>query len=336
MKGKWSPGKVTAVVLGGIGAGIVLAGSFCLGVTQLAKDVLAIQRDGRRMEERARREKSQDTRSGIEDWLREHGDRSYYYDYGDDGYNYDYDDDYFYDDGDDYFYDDGNKDESIPSLPRNPESYDSGNNQYYEFHDAIREGLSYQVEFENFSSLFGENVQVDMNYPVITGKTASELSVINNAIQEELQEVKEYGEYVAEWISEEQSYSFQAESYVTYMDEKLLSVAYVEYGYLDNEVYESYVITANIDMENGMALTNSQILDIDDAFSVDFRNRCEAQNGEIDSLSMYSDQDITDMLTNDDSLIIAYTPVGMEIGFNYYYGWVTVTYQDYQKFQKSF
>lgn len=328
MKGKWSPGKVTAVVLGGIGAGIVLAGSFCLGVTQLAKDILTFEREGRRMEERARRESSQDIRSGIEDWLREHGDRSYYYDYGDG----DYDDDYGQDDD----YDDENKNEIIPSPPKYPESYDNDSNQYYEFHDAIREGLSYQVEFENFSSLFGENVQVEMNYPVISGKTASELSVINNAIQRELQEVKEYGEYVAEWISEEQSYSFQAESYVTYMDEKLLSVAYVEYGYLDNEVYESYVITANIDMENGMALTNSQILDIDDAFSIDFRNRCEAQNGEIDSLSMFSDQDITDMLTSDESLIIVYTPVGMEVGFNYYYGWVTVTYQDYQKFQKGF
>ena len=101
-------------------------------------------------------------------------------------------------------------------------------------------------------------------------------------------------------------------------------------------LFRSYIITANVDMENNMALTNSQILDIDDAFSIDFRNRCQKQNGEIEVLSLFTDQDITDLLTNDTSLIIAYTPVGMEIGFNYYYGWVTVTYQDYQKFQNHF
>ena len=42
------------------------------------------------------------------------------------------------------------------------------------------------------------------------------------------------------------------------------------------------------------------------------------------------------MLNDDDSLIIFYTPLGMEVGFNYYYGWVTVTYKDYQKYKSLF
>ena len=120
------------------------------------------------------------------------------------------------------------------------------------------------------------------------------------------------------------------------MDENILSIAYVEYGYLDDEYYESYVISVNIDMESGLALTNSQMLEINDEFSIDFRNRCEKQNGEIEALSMYSDQDITEMLTSDASLIIFYTPMGMEVGFNYYFGWVTVTYQDYQEYESLF
>ena len=49
-----------------------------------------------------------------------------------------------------------------------------------------------------------------------------------------------------------------------------------------------------------------------------------------------SDQEITYYLTDSDYLIIFYTPLGMEVGFNYYDGWVTVTYRDYEKYQKKF
>ena len=122
------------------------------------------------------------------------------------------------------------------------------------------------------------------------------------------------------------------------MDEDVLSIAYVEYGYLDGEFYESYVVSVNIDMESKMALTNSQILEINDQFSVDFRNRSERQNGEVSYLYNFTDQEITDLLNDDNSLIIFYTPLGMEVGFNYDYGygWVTVTYKDYAKFQRHF
>lgn len=128
----------------------------------------------------------------------------------------------------------------------------------------------------------------------------------------------------------------RAESYVTYMDEDVLSIAYVERGYLNGDYYESYVVSVNVDMDSRMMLTNSHLLDIDDEFSIEFRNRCEKQNGEIRSLDYYSDQDITEMLNSEDELILFYTPIGMEVGFNYYNGWVTVTYPDYLKYQKKF
>ena len=100
----------------------------------------------------------------------------------------------------------------------------------------------------------------------------------------------------------------------------------------------SYVVSVNIDMESKMALTNSQLLEINDQFSVDFRNRSQEQNGEISYLYNFTDQEITELLTNEESLIIFYTPLGMEVGFNYYYGygWVTVTYKDYKEYQRHF
>ena len=47
-------------------------------------------------------------------------------------------------------------------------------------------------------------------------------------------------------------------------------------------------------------------------------------------------QEITELLTSDGDLIIFYTPQGMEIGFNYDEGWVTVTYHDYREYLKIF
>ena len=82
--------------------------------------------------------------------------------------------------------------------------------------------------------------------------------------------------------------------------------------------------------------TGSLSLDIDDEFAIDFRKRCEEQNGEINGLNYYSDQQIREYLTNENSLIIFYTPLGMEVGIHYDDGWATVTYKDYEKFTKQF
>ena len=115
------------------------------------------------------------------------------------------------------------------------------------------------------------------------------------------------------------------------MDEETLSIVLEEDGYLDNSFYESRLISLNFDMETGMAMTNTQILKIDDEFTIDFRERCEKQNGEIYGLNYYSDQDITSLMNEESTLILFYTPLGLEVGFNYPDGWVTVTYPDYEE-----
>ena len=54
---------------------------------------------------------------------------------------------------------------------------------------------------------------------------------------------------------------------------------YVESGYLDGESYENYVISVNVDMESGLAMTNSQILDIDDEFSIASETEARSKTG---------------------------------------------------------
>ncbi|MDE6740010.1 MAG: hypothetical protein K2K07_13070, partial [Lachnospiraceae bacterium] len=127
-----------------------------------------------------------------------------------------------------------------------------------------------------------------------------------------------------------------AAGYVAYMDEEKFIIVFHEtiscYYFTDVFLY-----SINIDMENGIILDNESLLNIDDDFSVDFRKRSEIQNSETSTryLSMMTDQEITKHFKSSD-IIVFYTPIGMEIGFNFDEGWVTVTYEDYEKYLKVF
>lgn len=308
MNKKWGSGKILAVIFGSIGGAIMLLMVFTLSLYQMIQNpwFFPDERDSDRKEsvqasrqEEKEREDSDQSESGGEER-------------------------------------DLSREDKRDGSDRSKEEWsEKDDGEYYDFHNAIQGDLSYQIEFRTYKNIYGDNrnISCETNYPIVTGRNAEELEGINNAIYKEVQAIEDYGKSVTDWLSDSEEFSFETESYVTYMDEDILSIIYVEYGYLDDEIYESYVIPVNIDMKSKMALTNSQILEINDAFSIEFRERCEKQNGEIQYFSVLSDQDFTYLLTDEDSLIIFYTPMGMEVGFNYYYGWVTVTYKDYQKYR---
>ena len=240
-----------------------------------------------------------------------------YYDYFDDDYNYNrsHDQDDYYD------YDSPRKNDS----------------EYYELEDDIRYDLSYSVSWEYYE--YGpeddEDVTIMVTYPIIKGDSVPNLDRINDLIYEEVEVITEYYEDYSDYMTQDSYFSAYSSGYVTYMDEDVLSVAFAEEIYSDYYAYVN-LYSINVDMRNGVVIENTDLLDIDDDFSVDFRQRSEEQNGYISGLDYMSDQEITDYLTDSDSLIIFYTPLGMEIGLNYSDGWVTVTYKDYEDYLKIF
>ena len=159
----------------------------------------------------------------------------------------------------------------------------------------------------------------------------------NDALYSEVELLTEYFEedYAPYMKNNEDGYfSATAVCYVTYMDEDKLSVAFQERIYAD--FYDmAYLECFNIDMANGVILDNQEMLSIDDDFSVEFRTRSDEQNGEIYSLTNMTDQEITGYFNSPD-VIVFYTPKGMEIGFNYEDGWVTVTYEEYEQYLNVF
>lgn len=296
MQSKWTPGKVVALIFGCIGAGVVLLISLYISIFQMSALILFFGREP-----------------------------SVDYSYGEEAESIVPHEDY--------------AEESEKGKEKEEEGTPwSGNEQYYDFHDEIRTNLSYQIMKESVEETTDEYgmTWISGNYPVVSCEDPNKQERINRTIQEEIDEIFEYVTQIGEDLPESSFFIFEVGSYVTYMDDDVLSVIFEEYGYLDDEMYESYIVSMNFDMESGMPMTNSQILDIDDEFSIDFRKRNEKQNGQVQGLDYYSDQDITEMLNDDDSLIIFYTPLGMEVGINYYFGWVTVTYKDYVKFSNHF
>ena len=257
----------------------------------------------------------------------------YDFDYDDDGWGTQHDSEHGYDDDpgydDDYGYDED-------------PGYDDGQSgEYYDLHDEQRWDLSYVVDFEEYyeeeDDADGQNGgrEIFITYPVIAGDNVPNLDSLNRTIMDEVDFLQD----VAEDVEEDTYVYLSGEAYVTYMDEEKLSIVFKEDLYLTYEDggqdINYYLYSLNIDMENGVVLDNQSLIRTDDDFSVDFRQRSDKQNGEIEYLTMLSDQEITEYFTSDD-IIVFYTPLGMEIGFNYEYGWVTVTYKDYEQYLKVF
>lgn len=237
-----------------------------------------------------------------------------------DEFGYNDQDDYYFDDDYGYDYD-----------------YDYDSDQYYTLHDDIKENLSYTVDFDYYEyDTDDEDVVIMVTYPVIEGDDVPNLDQLNGLMQSEIDLFKDYfeEEYI-NYMDEEGSYfSAVSSGYVTYMDEEKMSIVFSESVSSDYYNY-AYLYCINIDMENGVVLDNENILGIDDTFSVEFRNRSDMQNGEIPYLTYMTDQEITDYFNSSD-VIVFYTPHGMEIGFNYEEGWVTVTYEEYEQYLKVF
>ena len=186
MKKEWSTGQKTAVILGSICAGLLLLTVFCIDVFRLARYLFYVDADGYPTARYRQEEPGTYPKSDSNDFQGGgYGD----FDDGSDGED-------FYDDYG-YYGDDG-----------------TDSDEYYEFHDAIRNDLSYRVDFEYYGEVFGEdNVELSMAYPVVYSVDGSiDLEGVNNVIQREAGEVKAYTASVGEELSADVDFRFDVDS----------------------------------------------------------------------------------------------------------------------------
>lgn len=278
-------------------------------------------------------------------------------------YNYD-DDDYGYDDDDDYYSDDGYgsgssdtydplafvddidwDDEEWMEEPQNHTPDQVGKNGvYYEMANCIDRDVSYSMIYTNYEKLEQENdVCIRVNFYQLEGDLPN-IDELNKELEEY---AMYYGSYYDKYyddfqeLFEEEGKGFvcTTEAYITYNDESMISVVYNMY-YETATIVDKRIVCVNIDLESGTVIRNTDILDITDEFVEDYRYVCEDQNGYVSALSYFDDDELKDYFEDEDDLILYYTPIGLEVGFNYEtntsYGWVTATLEDYEQYLQSY
>lgn len=239
----------------------------------------------------------------VEDFLKRYYENEYGYD--------DYDDSDDYDDGDEYY------------EPSPDDDY------YVELADYLRDDLSYSVDFEEYTHSDYENsVYISIWYAQVSDDVTN-----SDVINEYLMDGAMYyaNMYESDSVTD---LSLEIESFVTYMDEETLSVAVYESVYWDGNVYYD-LYCMNFDLKTGTLLDNTEIVEVSDDLVDAFVDQSIYQNGYTSSVSDYSDEEIADFMRDEESLILFYTPVGLEIGYNHPNGWVTATLKDYQRFLKK-
>lgn len=213
----------------------------------------------------------------------------------------------------------------------------TGEEYYEKLKDAIRYDLDYSVVWESYDyESEYENVMIYASYPKLKGDEIPNLEYINDYIFKEVEFwVESFEEYTEEgYFQDEQEFLMDIFCYVTYMDEEKMSIVFSEYGYVD-DYYMTYLYSVNVDVQNGVILDNSSIINMDDEFAVEFRNRNREQNGAEGYIDELTDQEIVEYLNSPTMGCVFYTPLGLEVGINLDTGWYTVTFKDYEKYLKK-
>ncbi len=227
-------------------------------------------------------------------------------------------------DGFDRYYDYYNGDEDYYDGYGSYEPYvpDADDEFYQEITDATSLDCSYQVIWQS-ESLYPDDPDngctYDCVYPVVSGDDTGKYDAVNARIRDL---ACKYRDSYQDYYGGVSSYS-----YVTYMDEDTLSVV-VQHSLYDQGTTIPEVRAITFRMDTGEVMPPEEMTTVDEELVRQFRARDSYQNGSVDFVENASDEELLQCLSDPDTRVMFYTPVGLEIGFNYDGGWVTVTIKD--------
>lgn len=194
---------------------------------------------------------------------------------------------------------------------------------YRELTDAIPHDLSYDVVWQSVSLRPDDpedKCSYDCAYPVLTGEEKEKLNRVNAGIEEMACEYKTvFRDYDAGVVSY---------GYVTYMDEDKISVV-IRHTLDDGKQAVPIVRALTFRMDTGEVIPHSDMAKVDEYLVHQFRIRSTYQNGTVEAVDELSDEELRVCLQDEKDSIMFYTPVGLELGFNYKGGWVTVTLKNH-------
>lgn len=210
-------------------------------------------------------------------------------------------------------------------------------------YNALRDDLSYEITFthETFQAVDTDVlIYISAEYPQIVSEDIPYVDWINENLRDEYVFYYETFEESFKPLLEKESdrYYCVVDSYVTYMDEELLSIVFKETVSLylrDDPFQDLYYYCVNINLQTGQPMDNTHILKVDEAFVASLREKELIENGE-NTLDAYSDAEIIEMLMDDGDLVLFYTPMGMEVGLNMGDRVIYFMYDDYVQYLNTF
>lgn len=216
---------------------------------------------------------------------------------------------------------------------------DAQDEYYVTIVNSLRDDLDYSVEWLD-GGIVSENGESSLYalYPQLTGDIPDGAGV--NAAIEALAYT---GESLFEYIKESDgafSFYIRNEGYVTYMDENTVSIVFLEYVYINGSIdYFPRIMDLNIDVKTGRVLSHEEMVDYSDALSEKVYRQNQYQNSiDLEEFN-WTNAYIGELLQGDDGVAF-YTPVGLEVGFNYEdqesgaVGWLTVTVREVEEYGK--
>ena len=205
---------------------------------------------------------------------------------------------------------------------------------YKELANDLKEGLDYSIILEDEEL---KHAKTGAGYYFQYPKVESDVyhvEKLNEALYEEKEVFLDFCDLLAEYGEIGENYQCDIIAYVTYMDEQKFSIVYSETIQDGSYLYLAMLYSMNVDIKNGGVLDNTNMLEVNDNLIQELRRRDKEQNG--GRLEDYTDVEIEECLKDPITLILFYTPLGMEVGVNLDDGWITVTFKDYEKYLKQF
>ena len=230
--------------------------------------------------------------------------------------------------------------EDVTEQNWNEAGQDSSLPYYSGPYNALRDDLSYELAFRE-ETYRSDDVEVLLvvEYPQITSGDVPNCDYINQALHYDYDYFHNlFTKDFKPFMNQDSLFQIEVDSHVTYMDESILSVVFVERVRvnLDNDPFSMVnYFCMNFDLETGVLLEGTELFWLDEKFAADFRRREAWENGE-GALTNYSDEEILEMLKDPAYLVVFYTPMGMEVGLNLGNRVVYVTYEDYEQFLNTF
>lgn len=262
-----------------------------------------------------------------------------------DGYTTDYEEDGYVTDYDE---DEREEEENVSSSIWDTthtnhfgETFDS---EYYEqVVDYIDENVGYEIERQEYTYQDPEKaIDIKVSYvQIVNDEQGRNMSNFNEILR---QDAMYYEEVMEEEESQRSLYedcTIRTDAYVTYNDESIISVVFNEETTYDGVSIYNRIWAYVMDVNLGSITYCSDLLNYDSQFVEDWMEMSEKQNGKIAAEGVeFTKKELLEFFNSNDC-IAYYTPLGLEVGYNYYdedttiSGWITVTMKDYEKYFKK-